>query len=77
MPAKQKKKQFIITVDENKMSDIDKIAQSLAKDGNKIDKISKMFGIINMKSEESLESLKKKYVQHGLTIESEGEKFIQ
>jgi hypothetical protein len=72
-----KQKQFIVTVDEKKMSEIDKIARSLAKDGNKIGKISKMFGIINMQSEHPLEVLKKKYIQHGITIESEGEKFTR
>ena len=78
MAGKQKRnKQFIVTVDEKKLSDLDNIAKSLEKDGNKIENISKMFGIINMKSEHPLEVLQKKYTQHGLTIESEGEKFIQ
>ena len=78
MQGKQKKQKdfFIVTVPESKINQIAEIAKSLEKDGNKINKIYKMFGLINIQSNDSVNDLKEKYNTQGLKFEADGEKKV-
>ncbi len=71
--GKSKETKFIATVSGNKIKHVDKIAEELIKDGIKVDNVSQMFGIINGKSEASLEELKTKYQSRGISIEPDRE----
>lgn len=71
--GKSTKTKFIATVSEKEINLVDKIAKDLKNDGNKIEKVSSMFGIINGKSDSSLEELKARYQSRGISIEPDGE----
>jgi len=67
--GKLRETKFIATVNENKINQVNEIADDLIRDGVKVENISEMFGIINGKSKSSLEELKAKYKSKGLSIE--------
>jgi len=68
---KSKNTKFIATVKEDDVKDVDKIAEDLSSDGIQIDKVSKLFGIINGNSHSSLEELKSKYEPKGISFEQD------